>query len=386
VPENPTKTVAYTYDDSNWKDKLTSYDGKAITYDNTGNPLSYDGYTFTWEEGRQLKSISKEGLNISYKYNDQGIRTEKTVNGVTTKYYLLGDKVILEINGLDTIHYSYDSSGNLVSMNLNGLEYYYVRNGQGDIIALIDDNGNEAVTYTYDSWGNVVSIDGSLKNTVGVKNPYRYRGYRYDEETKLYYLQSRFYNPEWGRFINADAIFGEKGELLSHNMFAYCSNDPVNMEDPNGYFGIKSSINKLNHAALYVYTFVISRMYVIQQRINSKILGYIGKVFNKETSKIVIKQFDDAAIKTEHIFSKDHIKNGIMDLGKNQKDIISSFKKVVSSADRNGLLKEGMNQIRTTINGIEAEIRVFIKDGKVLNLDGFKGYSTRNMGNSIKWP
>jgi RHS repeat-associated protein len=173
-------------------------------------------------------------------------------------------------------------------MNLNGVEYYYVRNGQGDIIALIDANGNEAVSYTYDSWGNVVSIDGSLATTVGVKNPYRYRGYRYDEETKLYYLQSRYYNPEWGRFVNADAIVGEKGELLSHNMFAYCSNDAVNMEDPNGYFGIKSSINKLNHAALYVYTFVVSRMYVIQQRINSKILGYIGKVFNKGTSKVEI--------------------------------------------------------------------------------------------------
>jgi len=138
VPENPTKTITYTYNDSNWKDKLTSFDGKTITYDEIGNPLSYDGYTFTWEEGRQLKSISKEGLNISYKYNDQGIRTEKTVNGVTTKYYLLGDKVILETNGLDKIHYSYDSQDNLVSMNLNGVEYYYVRNGQGDVIALID--------------------------------------------------------------------------------------------------------------------------------------------------------------------------------------------------------------------------------------------------------
>lgn len=87
-------------------------------------------------------------------------------------------------------------------MNLNGVEYYYVRNGQGDIIALIYANGNEVVSYTYDSWGNVISIGGSLATTVGIKNPYRYRGYRYDEETKLYYLQSRVYNPEWGRFVN----------------------------------------------------------------------------------------------------------------------------------------------------------------------------------------
>jgi RHS repeat-associated protein len=150
----------------------------------------------------------------------------------------LGDKVILETNGTDTIHYSYDSSGNLVSMNLNGLEYYYVRNGQGDIIALIDANGNEVVSYTCDSWGNVVSIDGSLATTVGVKNPYRYRGYRYDEETKLYYLQSRYYNPEWGRFINADdvKILSADDELIGNNLFSYCTNDPVNNSDDSGYW------------------------------------------------------------------------------------------------------------------------------------------------------
>ncbi|MFA9397789.1 MAG: RHS repeat domain-containing protein [Clostridiaceae bacterium] len=121
-------------------------------------------------------------------------------------------------------------------MNLNGVEYYYVRNAQGDIIGLIDKNGNEVVTYSYDSWGKLISIDGTLKDTVGVKNPYRYRGYRYDSETGLYYLQSRYYNPEWGRFINADGIIGQTGNLLGHNMFSYCRNNPVNLSDPTGLF------------------------------------------------------------------------------------------------------------------------------------------------------
>jgi RHS repeat-associated protein len=69
-----------------------------------------------------------------------------------------------------------------------------------------------------------------------VKNPYRYRGYRYDSETVLYYLNSRYYNSEWGRFINADGYLGTPGELLTHNLFAYCSNNPVNRDDPNGEF------------------------------------------------------------------------------------------------------------------------------------------------------
>jgi RHS repeat-associated protein len=120
-------------------------------------------------------------------------------------------------------------------MNLNGSEYYYTRNAQGDITGLIDGAKNQVVSYTYDTWGKLVSTTGSLAGTLGLKNPYRYRGYRYDTETGLYYLQSRYYNPDWGRFVNADALGGSMGDLLSHNMFAYCENNPVNLEDPSGF-------------------------------------------------------------------------------------------------------------------------------------------------------
>ena len=123
-------------------------------------------------------------------------------------------------------------------MNLNGNNYYYIRNAQGDIIGLIDGTGTQVVSYTYDTWGKLISISGSLKDTVGVLNPYRYRGYRYDTETGFYYLQSRYYNPEWGRFINADATCGEIGDLLSHNIFAYCNNNSVNTSDPTGHFAL----------------------------------------------------------------------------------------------------------------------------------------------------
>ncbi|MEG0775797.1 RHS repeat-associated core domain-containing protein [Clostridium sp.] len=120
-------------------------------------------------------------------------------------------------------------------------EYFYVRNAQGDIISLVDKYGREVVNYTYDTWGKLISIEGTLKDTVGVKNPYRYRGYRYDTETGLYYLNSRYYNQEWGRFINADGITGVHGELLSHNMFAYCDNNPVNKQDPSGFLSFSAT-------------------------------------------------------------------------------------------------------------------------------------------------
>ncbi len=211
TPSGNPKTISYSYDAS-WKDKLISYNGKNITYDDIGNPLTYDGWTFTWEQGRQLRSMIGNGYEISFKYNDAGIRTEKTVvkdgRSTTYKYHLLGDKVTHEqIQGpadlLDEIHYTY-SGNTLVSMNLNGREYYYVRNAQGDITGLLDINGKEVVKYSYDSWGKLISIEGKLKDSLGLINPYRYRGYRCDNETGLYYLQSRYYNPELGRFINAD--------------------------------------------------------------------------------------------------------------------------------------------------------------------------------------
>ena len=100
------------------------------------------------------------------------------------------------------------------------------------------------VQYSYDSWGNTLSIaDGqgepiTDETHIGHINPYRYRGYRYDKETGLYYLQSRYYSAQWGRFINFDNYGGQVGDLLSHNGYAYCLNNPINMQDENGNFAI----------------------------------------------------------------------------------------------------------------------------------------------------
>jgi len=181
---------------------------------------------------------------------------------------MVGNKVTYETNGTDTIYYTYDNSDKLVSMDLNGVEYYYIRNAQGDIIGLFDKTGIQVVSYNYDSWGKLISIDGSLKDTVGVKNPYRYRGYRYETETGLYYLQSRYYNPDWGRFINADADGGKIGELLSHNVFAYCMNNPVNLQDENGNFPsfndiIQGAKNIVNTIEKHVVASIVTTVTVV---------------------------------------------------------------------------------------------------------------------------
>ena len=129
----------------------------------------------------------------------------------------------------------------MASVKYNGTEYYYLRNGQNDIVGIIDRSGTTVVEYRYDAWGKLLSTTGSLASTLGKDNPIRYRGYYYDTETGLYYLQSRYYDPDTGRFINADDVdfIGVTGTIPSHNLFAYCENNPVNNSDPSGCFVIR---------------------------------------------------------------------------------------------------------------------------------------------------
>ena len=173
--------------------------------------------------------MTTPSLNVSFLYDAEGNRTGKTVtNGTSRGYYYNGTQLIKEVAGSNTIYYLYGQTG-LIGFELDGVSYYYVRNLLGDVIGVIDTSGNLVVQYTYDSWGKVLSTTGSMADTVGTLNPIRYRGYYYDVETGLYYLQSRYYDPETGRFISPDVI-AEGG-----NIYTYCLNDPVNRSDESGY-------------------------------------------------------------------------------------------------------------------------------------------------------
>ena len=138
--------------------------------------------------------------------------------------------------GSDSLHFFYDAQNRpaIVEWN-NGVttaKYAYIQNLQGDIIGIVDSNGTEVVKYTYDAWGKVLSTTGSLASTLGNIQPFRYRGYVYDVETGLYYLRSRYYNPTWGRFLNADGLIGKR--LFGANVYCYCACNPVNRTDNSG--------------------------------------------------------------------------------------------------------------------------------------------------------
>ena len=189
----------------------------------------------TWQ-GRRLTGATGNGNTLSYSYDENGLRTQKTVNGTATQYRYHGSVLISQVTGSNKLLFSYDANGNAVAVNYNGTYYYYVRNGQNDVIRLIDGSNNTVVEYSYDSWGKVLSTTGSLASTLGTQNPFRYRGYVYDTETGLYYLQTRYYDPEVGRFINADAYVSTGQGVLGNNMYAYCANGPIARYDVDGLF------------------------------------------------------------------------------------------------------------------------------------------------------
>ena len=252
TPTNPTHTDNFIYSDSEWGDLLTSYGGhRSITYDEIGNPLIYYGeqnsYEFTWQ-GRQLVELKKNLIVFSFTYNDEGIRTSKSRNGVKTNYYLNGSQIVAEKTNGNVTVYLYDASGRPLGMQYHGASYaantwdvyWYEKNLQGDVVAVYDQAGTKLISYTYDAWGNfTVSYHNDGGNTTAASNPFRYRGYYYDPDLGFYYLGSRYYNPEWGRFLNADnaeVIGATPNALTDKNLFAYCDNNPVMRADHGGAF------------------------------------------------------------------------------------------------------------------------------------------------------
>ncbi len=240
-----TKTVNYGYDDTNWRDKLTSYDGQAITYDEIGNPLSYRGYTLTWQNGRQLATLNGNGVTANYTYDVDGLRTSKTVNGVKHEYYYVGSRLQYEKFGTNELRFFYDSYGDPAGVRYkNGgttTDYYFVCNWRGDVIRIYDGAGTVVANYNYDAWGNVISVTdangAAITDSTHIANvnPLRYRGYYYDFESGLYYLRSRYYDPEIGRFINGDVVIAIDDDcLISSNIFAYCLNNFTGYDDQSG--------------------------------------------------------------------------------------------------------------------------------------------------------
>lgn len=233
------KTANYVYSG----DRLTSYDGKTCAYNADGTPTRYKGTSTTFYRGR----MAAYG-NYYFEYDHNGVRRVKYSNDgmVLVSYCYDGTRLLAEkrMNSPSQIVYFYDHSG-IVGLQVDSTKYYYRKNLLGDIVAVYQGN-TKVGEYVYDAWGNHriftaggvdITDNSSYNNNVLKLNPFRYRGYYFDSETKLYYLINRYYDPEAGRFLSADDVSYLDPETIGGlNLYAYCNNNPVMNIDPEGTF------------------------------------------------------------------------------------------------------------------------------------------------------
>ena len=252
LPEGAVSTVQtqdlFTYHTDGWKDQLLFWNGKSYAYDAGGNPTVLRGMALTWGEGRRLKRIAATAGEVTFAYDSDGKRVKKTSGNTETKYYYNGST----LSGLvrtttgntgttkTTVQFVYDAEGKPFLLRLNGkTDYFYLYNGLEDVTGLVDSSNQVVVRYQYNSWGKVTSTQDTSGVSLATLNPFCYCKYVYDPETGLYCLGSRYYDPEVGRFVNADdpgVIFAKPQELYHKNLYVYCDNNPVVRRDLQGYF------------------------------------------------------------------------------------------------------------------------------------------------------
>ena len=240
------KNETFTYRSDGWKDQILSWNGYRYTYDAGGNPTLLRGVPLTWGEGRRLKKVSLSWGTVDFAYDSDGKRVKKTSGNTETKYYYNGSI----LSGLvrttagstgttkTTVQFVYDAEGKPFLLRFNGkTDYFYLYNGLGDITGLVDSSNKVVVRYQYNSWGKVTSTQDTSGVSLATLNPFCYRKYVYDPETGLYCLGSRYYDPEVGRFMNADdfeTLTYQLDSVQGKNLYQYCFNNPVNMEDEEG--------------------------------------------------------------------------------------------------------------------------------------------------------
>jgi RHS repeat-associated protein len=212
---------------------MACYNNECCAYDSLGNPYMYRCHDLEWAKVRKLARFDAN----TFEYNASGIRFKKN----NTVYTLVGDRILKETDGTKTLTYYYANGNAPIGFNYNGTDYYFRKNIQGDVVGIYNASGYIVARYVYDAWGNHKIYDANNNevtsaNHIGYINPIRYRGYYFDVETNLYYLQTRYYDPETGRFLNSDAIeYLAPEQLGGLNLYAYCGNNPVMLYDPMGH-------------------------------------------------------------------------------------------------------------------------------------------------------
>jgi RHS repeat-associated protein len=226
-------------------DKLVAAnDNDGFEYDGLGNPTQYFGKTLSWSNVRHLDEITDGGESIQFAYDASGLRTHKIAGDNVSEYIYNEGRLEAEFRNIDddekTLYFNYGINGvsgfTLKDGDGEASEYYYRKNVQGDVTHIFDENLNLVAKYEYDAWGNH-TVTNYTDGNIGDLNPIRNRSYYYDTESGLFYLKSRYYDPDTGRFINADdpsVLDLTSGDINGFNLYAYCGSNPIVRIDESG--------------------------------------------------------------------------------------------------------------------------------------------------------
>ncbi len=302
---NIVENSTYTYNGAN---QLNTMNGHAINFDSNGNLVSDGKYQYIWNAFDQLievKNLNGDSLSI-YKYDELGRRVYKKQGNSETNYRYDGksNKVLFEENGQGQIinSYLYDENGFPSVWNHGEQTYYYLTNYRGDVLAITNESGETVAEYTYDAWGNILTQVGSMASS----NPYRYAGYRYDEEIQLYYLMARYYNPETGAFLTLDPLRGIEMNPITMHGYTYANNNPVMNVDPDGQASISEVFQRVKNAMLYAVGTLIS-IYINPNSLTDLVIsvtyfaekianGVYGSIKEYSKGKLSAKKLIDQAV------------------------------------------------------------------------------------------
>ena len=205
---------------------------------NPFNPIKYGNKKFSFE-GKRLTKYENTSIKVEYLYNEQGLRTEKKFSsGSRIKFVYDSNKLISEIGDAYRLDFLYDDSGLLYGFILDkDHKYFYLRDVFGNILGILDEKKSLIVKYKYNAWGEITEIISDSDTDIGELNPFKFKGYYYDRESSMYYCKSRYYVPEWCRWLNADnPKYLDFKDVKGTNLFVYCQNDPILGSDEEGKF------------------------------------------------------------------------------------------------------------------------------------------------------
>ena len=247
-----------TYLSYNDEGQLEYFGSIQFTYDQYGNRLTKENDQYNYERGKLLSSLTINNNTTTFKYDYLGRRYQKISGGVTTTYYYHDDKLIAETrsNGIKLIFLYRDNEivGFCKCESSEERFFYYIKNPFGLIVGIINESDQVLASYVYDAWGNHTILNPyNYQSDIGEINPIRYKGYYYDEETKLYYLKSRYYDPSIGQFISPDDYSYLKiNNVSGYYLYAYCNNNPVMYVDEDGHSAILAILIATGIAALSI--------------------------------------------------------------------------------------------------------------------------------------